>query len=494
MKNFFSSIIEKIKQFWDTYKSSKTAWAVLVIILIIVIIVVRKGSTKVVDAVTVMKTDIIDSVVLSGRTQSASAVDLGFADQGRIATVNTKEGDKVREGQVLARLESSDLSANLNNAQAALAIARAGLSSDTSNLDNVTKEQDALVANAYRTLLSSGLEARSDNLDLDVDAPIISGSYNGSEGDYLIRVYPSGGATNQSFEVSGLESVITQQIAVNAPVPLGTRGLYITFGSGNYVGKTLRVSIPNKRSSVYLSNYNAYQAALTARDRAIANARAAVDGNLAEQSVAQARVAQARASVDAILAQIEKRTIRAPFDGVIANNLLKPGQSTTAGATADSAGSSKITLISENDYEVTLKAPEISVGKLSVGQAVDIRLDAYDKDTVFPGKIVSINPAETIVDGVPVYETKVVFTNISDRIRSGMTANATIVANRRDQVLAIPAAYIHLEKGESFVNVLTSDKKTEKRKVTTGLRGSDSMVEITEGLAEGDRVNANPLK
>jgi multidrug resistance efflux pump len=54
-----------------------------------------------------------------------------------------------------------------------------------------------------------------------------------------------------------------------------------------------------------------------------------------------------------------------------------------------------------------LKAPEVSVAKLQVGQPVSVALDAYGKEGVFPAKIISINPAETIVEGVPVYETRV---------------------------------------------------------------------------------------
>ena len=46
-------------------------------------------------------------------------------------------------------------------------------------------------------------------------------------------------------------------------------------------------------------------------------------------------------------------------------------------------------------------------------------LDAYGADVPFAGKITSINPAETIVDGVPVYETKVAFAAVDPRIRSG---------------------------------------------------------------------------
>jgi HlyD family secretion protein len=443
---------EKMASWWREYKSKKRYWVITAIVLLIIIIIAGK-SHKSEDATiaTIEKKDLVEAVVLSGRTQSASAVDLGFAESGRVTQVLVKEGDRVGKGQLLASVDTSDLI--------------------LSDIAKITREQGALVANAYRNLLSVGLQAVPDNLSVSAEAPTISGVYNGPEGDYRIRIYASGASSGASFEVSGLENGFIQEITPNTTVPLGSRGLYIQFGNSNgYAGTSWTVSIPNKRASTYSTYLNTYESAKATRDRVLSDAQA---------------------SNETLLSRINKRKIYAPFSGVVAKVGIKAGEA--AGSVGSATAAPTITLISENDYEVILKVPEISVAKLAAGQAVDIRLDAYGKDVVFPGQITSINPAETIVDGVPVYETKVAFTKSDERIRSGMTANATIVTNKKEGVLAVPADMVKTDKGGAYVNVLVSDDKTERRVVTTGLRSSDSYVEIMSGLAEGDRVRADAL-
>lgn len=425
----------------------------MVVIIGIVFAFKNKDASPATGVATVTTGNVVDSVVLSGRTQSASAVDLGFASQGRVNRVLVKEGDKVSQGQLLASIDTSDLYSN--------------------DVTRITREQDALVANAYRNLISGNLEAVSDDLNARETPPVITGVYNGPEGDYHVRVYGSNATSGASFEISGLESGFNQPVAPGIAVPLGSRGLFIEFSpSFLYASTNWTVSIPNKRSSTYATYLNAYESAKATRDRVVNDARL---------------------SSESVNSQIAKRKIYAPFSGTVAQVGIKQGEAVGAASLSDSRQTGTITLISENDYEVVLKVPEISVGKISVGMPVDIRLDAYGKDMVFPGKITSINPAETIVDGVPVYETKVSFSKADDKIRSGMTATATITAQQKNNVVTIPASYIHTDAFGSYVYVLITDDKTEKRAIVSGLRGSDSMVEVVKGLSEGERVNPEAL-
>lgn len=495
----FISLRNSLSMLWAKYRTSKILWGIVVIIAVILVIILKGGSKTVsVDTAVVTKSDIIDAVSLSGRTQSASAVELGFADQGRVASVLVNEGQKVSKGQVLARLETSDLQANLSNAQALLTIAKAGVGTNTTNLEKVTTQQNALVENAYRTLLSNGLEAiPSDINTAGPNAPKITGAYEGPEGDYIIHFYPSSANSGVSFDIKGLEYGFSNPATQNSNISLGSRGLYIQFGSSTqgYANTDWIVSIPNKRSSSYAMNLNAYQSALTTRDQVISLAQAdLVKGNTVD-SIANAKIQQAQSSVDSIISQITRRTIIAPFSGVIANNNLKPGQSTASVASTGTASSSNtIKVISENDYEVILKVPEISISKIRVGQEVIITLDAYGKDVVFPATVTEINPAETVIDGVPVYETKVAFSKNDERVRSGMTATATITANRRNNVLSLPISLVHTDASGSYVYILNKDGKTSKKVVTLGLRGSDSKVEIVEGLSEGETVKTLEVK
>jgi multidrug efflux pump subunit AcrA (membrane-fusion protein) len=126
------------------------------------------------------------------------------------------------------------------------------------------------------------------------------------------------------------------------------------------------------------------------------------------------------------------------------------------------------------------------------GTAVNITLDAYGPDQVFKGTITTINPAETIVDGVPVYEGTVVFEKRDDRIRSGMTANVGILIGEKQQVVQVPAEYIKTDKvrRKQYIQIVDSENKnkTIEREITTGLRGSDGMTEVISGVSEGEII------
>jgi HlyD family secretion protein len=484
--------MNRITKLWrSSSRKMKIITGIISVLVIGLIIVLFSGSGSAeAQTATVQTGSVTSTVVLSGTTQSSSAVNLGFADQGRIAAVRVKEGQKVSAGQVLAILDTADLNASLKNAQASLVIAKANVSNTTTNVATITAQQDTLVKNAYDTLLTDRLQATPKNLSTKAAAPVITGHYTGTEGEYIVHVYPSGANSGASFNITGLETGYTNEVSTNTAVPLGSRGLYIQFDADSNYGNTdWIVSIPNKQSSTYTGNLNAYNAAIAARTQAIASAQASLNANTANQSVATAQVAQAQASVDSIIAQIQKRQIVAPFNGVIAAVNMKAGQTTTSfnpsSATSES-GNASISLISENDYEVVLKTPEIDVASLAVGQSVSLALDAFGT-AAFPGTITSINPAETIVDGVPVYQTKVSFTELDARIRSGMTATATITIGHKDNVLTVPASYIKTDKRGSYVYVING-KKTEQQTVVTGLRGSDSTVEIVSGLTAGQVV------
>lgn len=454
MKETVLKIRDQLVGFWNKYKKSKLAWLIFVVIVVIIFFI-AKGKGALEDGViaTVTKQDIVESVILSGRTQSASAVQLGFADSGRVSQVLVKEGDVVYQGQLLASLDVSDLYVN--------------------DIKKIKQEQDALVANAYRNLLSLGLEMIPEDSIMSGTPPTITGVYTGPEGEYYLQMYSSAAPSGVSFRLSGLENGITQSIIANTAVPLGTRGLYIEFPENDfYERKRWIVAIPNKRSSDYSTYLNAYEYAKATRERVIADTEA---------------------SNASVYSKMNRRRIYAPFSGTVASVGIKTGESTNSSVNTTDVSSGTITLISPKDYEVVLKVPEVSIAKLTVGMTVDITLDAYGDTEIFPGIITTINPAETLVDGVPVYETRVVFTKEDPRIRSGMTATATIVTNKKEGVLAVPANMIQSTKNGSVVNVLIDDKKTEARQVTTGIRGSDSMIEIITGLVEGDRVSSEPL-
>ena len=96
---------------------------------------------------------------------------------------------------------------------------------------------------------------------------------------------------------------------------------------------------------------------------------------------------------------------------------------------------------------------------------------------------------------MPTYKTKLHFLDASDeRIRPGLTANITIITDSRTDILAIPERIISKESGVSALYVLTEDGERIRRiEITTGLRSSDGLIEVTKGLKAGDRVITSPV-
>ncbi len=483
--HFKSKITDTSKNLWQNHRK-KTIGGFLIIILVIFLIG-KSNNNAPVNPYTVATANLVDRVVLSGRTESTNSVNLGFADSGRVGRVFVKEGQKVTQGQVLAELEMGDANATLLSAQAGLAIARANLDQANTNVDKVTNEQDSLVETAKRNLYGN-LQAYPDDVFTDLAAPSVYGSYQGDQaGEYRLKLYSSTGGSGVGISYSGLENG-TAPATVDTRVPIGTKGVFIQFPSlQGYANTSWVIPVPNNRSSAYAGLMSAYQTAQAARDRAIAAARADVTGDVA--SVLQARVDQAQASVTQAQSAISRRRIIAPFSGTISSVDLKEGESTIGISKDTSPG---VSMLATDQYKVVIKIPEIDVSRISPNTPVGITLDAYGPDAVFEGVLASINPAETIVDGVPVYEGTVLFDKKDDRVRSGMTATVTIKISEKDGVIAIPGNYIREDKvlRKSFVTVVNpaDDQKPSEREIKTGIRGSDGMTEVTDGLSVGEII------
>ena len=105
-------------------------------------------------------------------------------------------------------------------------------------------------------------------------------------------------------------------------------------------------------------------------------------------------------------------------------------------------------------------------------------------------KVIAIDPAETIVDGIATYKTTFGFDAPDPRVRSGMTATVAIETERRLNVLRIPQRAITNEGGSKIVRLpaVSPEAAPTESVVTTGLRGNDGMVEILSGLTEGSTI------
>ncbi len=434
------------------------------------------------DTFTVTQADVEQSVELSGKVQTSDRADLGFASSGRVARISVKNNQIVQRGAVLAQLEIGDLLADLRIRQADLRAEGVDLEAAKEELERVKKQEDAKVESAYRTLLTDDLVLTPDSNSYTVDAPRISGLYDGMEGQYKVSIDKKN-ITFPDFilKTYGLERT-SRVINEESPTPLGTKGLYISFTNNDidpYFDTIWYLNIPNKSGSSYLANYNAYNEAKKNRDLAVQSAefkykKIVAEGNNGRNTVAQAEI-------EKINAEIRKNTIYAPFTGKVTNIEKEVGENS-------SVGERVISILGEKKLEVVLQVSELDVSRLAPGANVKLKLDALPGEE-FTGTIQTINSRDTEIEGVPVYEA-FVEVNADPRIKTGMTATGTVTIATKTGVLAIPSYYV-IKNGEiSTVQVISANGKTVEREVTLGLVGTDSMTEVISGLHEGDQIVA----
>ncbi len=454
----------------------------LALVLIVVGIVIARGGNGDYEKVTVSRRDITEEVRVSGTVEARIISDLGFETGGVVRDVRVKESDVVFAGQTLARLGLGTLPAELQSAQADVAIKQSEVNNTAINLDTIKEKQDTLVRNAKITLFSDDLVAEPKSDVYTQTPPLISGRYTGIEGIYKLVIHPRSTDNHSDLFVFGPEEPGPVEISETAPTPIGTHGLFVTFPTDprDYEETSWYIAIPNTKSNSYAENYNAYQDALRERQRALDEA----SSDIREQgsiSIATAELQKAEADVARIQALIGERILRAPFTGTVTSVVIDPGESVTS-------GTSVISLISNDAFGVAVDLPEIDSFKVHTGDPATILLDAFP-DTPFAGTVASVNRAETMVDGVSVYESRVAFIEEDPRVASGMTADVSIVTDTRQDVLAVPARAIQYHNdGTTYVLVVTDSDDKREVEVAVGLRGSDGFVEVAAGLSESDIV------
>ncbi len=429
-------------------------------------------------------------VKVSGNITPIREVNLGFTTSGIVDVINFDVNERVQRGQEIVRLDTSSVLSDLDSAQANLAITRSELINSQVNLESVTEKYDTLVENARITLFSGGLIAEPRNNSQTQTPPTISGRYSGPSGEYKIILDTSKTNSNEiDMNVFGPESKLDIRISKTAPTAMGDYGLFIDFADtlSSYKDTIWYVTIPNTTSSVYTANLNAYESAQRERENAIKDALDTLRVQEQGLSIIESQRQQAQSSVRKIEQQLSDRSITAPFDGIITMKDAEVGE-------IIQAGNPLISMIGDEGLKLEVYIPEVHIVKINIGQRAHITLDAYGPSQLFEAEIVSIDPAETLRDGIPTYKTTLHFTQENTGIRPGMTADATIVTDRREDILLIPRRAILETDSRMYVLVATDEtgKKIEERDVNIGAYDSYGNAEVLSGLSAGESVVTNP--
>jgi HlyD family secretion protein len=497
---------------------------ILIVLVGVVYFINSRSANSTYQFITVNKGSITQEVTVTGNTTPIKSVDMAFQNGGTINAVNYPQGANVNAGAVVVTLNTSGLQAQLAQAQANVDTQKANLAS----LQAGATEQDVQVSQAAVTTAQQNLTN-----DYASVLNIITQAYSEANDAVHNQLAPLFSSTNLN---QGSNPTLTFQVSdqnisntvdsglIQSNVELNKWQTELQSMSGNSSTSTLEAALSDTSSHLSViqsflievmtaandsrglsSNTAAYQAdaaaATTEVNTAITSVNAltqeiASNKTVLQQQVAslnlklagstqqaiqaqEAQVEQAEASVQNIQVSISEASLVAPISGVITVQNAKVGE-------IASPGSVLFSIISDNNLEVDSDVPEVDIGKVNVGDSVDMTLDAFSGEQ-FTGKVFYIDPAQTIVGGVVNYLVKVSFDKSDPRIKSGLTVNLNIITQTDNNVLILPQYAVIQNSTGSFVEVLKNNSVAQVP-VTLGIQDQNGNIEITSGVTEGEQV------
>jgi HlyD family secretion protein len=496
----------------------------------------------------VIRGEIIQKVSVTGTVISAKEIDLEFEKSGKIRRIEVRVGDEVSAGQILVRLDTAELNAQLLASQAALEIARAKLSqvlagSRTEDIQvyrSAVEKAEVEVQNKKQALVDAQAKAENNLIEAYQDAlDDVSKAYTEGDESMLLAVEMKedyfSGSSQLALEVKekvkeGAESLLIAKSyldaakanPINSNIDLALdkmkaalddiREVLAALRSGidepeveSSVSSTDRTNLDTQRSSIDTEIVNLTSAKQLINSTKIAN-QTSINEAQSNLSEAKAALAKARDELalkeagprqeDIDLAKAEVRQAEANVSQILAkinNSFLRApvdGVITSIegeeGETVK-ANSLIVSMISKGNFQVEANVSETEIAKVNLGDKVEMTLDALGPEEEFDGQIIKIDPAETVISGVIYYQVNSVFDAEDERIKPGMTVNLDIITDKKDNVLQLPFFAIKEINSEKKAQVLKDDGRIEERIIKTGLQG-ETNVEIIEGLKEGERV------
>jgi membrane fusion protein, multidrug efflux system len=193
-----------------------------------------------------------------------------------------------------------------------------------------------------------------------------------------------------------------------------------------------------------------------------------------DEAAANLKVVEARLQL--AQARLARSQIRAPFNGVMGLRNVSVGDYVREGA--------DIALMEDNAVmKVDLRLPEKLLGRVKVGQKIDLKFDAFPNQN-FPAQILALDVTVDSNGRSVIARSSVV--NQRSVLRTGMFARGNVILESRPQAIVVPEEAIVPIGADVFV-FKVGEGKAQRVKIKTGLR-KDGKVEVTEGLVDGDVV------
>ena len=327
---------------------------------------------------------------------------------GRVTARPVSESDRVKQGDVLLKLEDDILSAQADLARGKLAEAQAVLAQTQAG----ARHESIAKAEAQLKLAQAGRDAarqawldaqaiRDNPQTLDVEIAAAKAQVEATQRqltaallqrDIAEKAWKDYGET--SDKLAGVPLPYRPSLPIeyySIPYQWEQALAAVNIAKANVTAaQTVLKDLQAQRSNPQEAQIqvDAAQARYQAAEAVVAQAEAALNGvkagATAEQiAAAQAQVAVARAALEAAQIQLDRTIITAPVNGLIAATSVQTGELAAPALTA-------LKLADLDQVHLTIYVPGGELGQFSIGQTINVRVDAFP-DRLFPGTIVSIS-------------------------------------------------------------------------------------------------------
>jgi HlyD family secretion protein len=407
-----------------------------------------------VEVATVETGPIAQVLEYTGNLQPQRSVTVVPRVAGQIQAVQVKVGDQVKAGDPIAAIESEAYTLQLQQARLGLELARLRMAKAKQG----TRPEQLRAARAAADIAHAALK--------DAKNP------------------------GESARTIAAANLAQAEAAVRL-----AQYQYDKISWAGQAGMTAEALQLQQATTAYEQAKAAYDLQTNPPDSALAALEAQVvqaDLNLAlaekpvEQvdfDMADLGIKQAEAVVGQAQLQVDYATIRAPFDGTVAELYIVPGS--MVGPTVPVAS------VISSELEAPVNVDEAQIGQVSVGQNAALAVSAFPGQS-FPALVTSVAPAADanthtfVVKITPADPKGLLSRNPGGILRSGMYAAASILVQERPQALLVPRVAVTEVDGQKTVYVVVNGR-AEGRAVTTGLADPDH-IEILSGVAAGDHV------
>ena len=339
-------------------------------------------------------------------TVEATQVDVSARLAGRITALTVKEGDRVTKGQVLARLDDEELAAEVRRQEAALRTARSTLR----DLEAGARREEVEAARAA----VAQAQARLDDLLEGARPQEVEDARAAVRSAEATRLWTERDL-RRAQELFGRELISAQE------VDRARQAFEVAEAQERSARERLALALEGPRPQQVAAARAEVKAAQDRLALLLAGSRPD------QVEAARGQLEQARSALALAQSRRREMTLVAPSDGVVLRKNLEAGEMANPGV-------SVVTLVDPRDVWVRAYVPEEEVGRVKVGQAARVRVDAYPSRP-FAGRITEIaSEAEFTPRNVQtrkervnlVFRIKIAVDNPDGVLKPGMPADADV--------------------------------------------------------------------